>query len=57
MDYDKFVLTINIGNECMQSNLDIASALREVADRVEEGRNMGKIHDCNGNKVGRYDLE
>jgi cytochrome c-type biogenesis protein CcmH/NrfF len=57
MDYDKFVLTINIGNDAMQSNLDIALALREVADRVEEGQNTGKIQDYNGNKVGRYDLE
>lgn len=57
MDYEKFVLTINIGNDAMQSNHDIAQALREVADSVEEGHNMGKIHDYNGNRVGRYDLE
>jgi hypothetical protein len=57
MDYETFILKINLGNEAMQSNLDIAQALRSVADNVELGANMGKIHDINGNRVGRYDLE
>jgi hypothetical protein len=56
--FDSFKLEITLGNDAMQSGLDVAEALRQVADRIEndlEGR--GTIRDANGNTVGRYGPE
>jgi hypothetical protein len=55
----KFVLEIELGNDAMQTGSDIASAIRRVADHVEE---MGTavvafketIRDLNGNSVGYF---
>lgn len=56
--YDTFALTIELGNDTMQSGPDVAGALREVADRIEHDLEArGTIRDANGNTVGRYGPE
>lgn len=60
---DKFTLTINLGNEAMQTPQDIAEALREVVRRLDlhslQGTEpiTGKIRDLNGNTVGEWKIE
>jgi len=48
-----FTLTINMGNDAMQTPEDVAEALRDAARDIETG---GKefIYDINGNKVGLW---
>ena len=55
----QFKLTINLGNEAMQTDNDIARALRRVVWEVEGGIDnySGIIKDINGNSVGSYAIE
>jgi hypothetical protein len=53
--YDRFDLSIELGNDAMQDGLDVAAALREIADRIEHDLEArGKVRDANGNTVGEY---
>lgn len=61
----KFTLTIELGNEAMQTGYDVADALREIADRIyprglTEHRNavslVGLVRDINGNTVGSWQV-
>lgn len=53
--FDTFTLEIELGNAAMQDGPDVARALRDVADRIENGLEArGKIRDENGNTVGTY---
>jgi hypothetical protein len=52
-----FTLKIKLGNEAMQTDDDISSALKEVAYNVESGITSGKIFDLNGNSVGTYQVK
>jgi hypothetical protein len=53
--FESFDLHIDLGNDAMQSGPDVAAALREVADRIENGLEArGKIRDANGQTVGSY---
>lgn len=56
---ERFTLTIELGNDAMQTGADIADALRRVAARQEEWERGtdGAIRDENGNTVGRYGFE
>ncbi len=64
-DCNKFVLSINLENEAMQDQHDVAGALRNVADRLDKlvSSNFGpyglegKIMDRNGNSVGRWEVK
>lgn len=53
-----FTLKIKMGNAAMQTGLDVASALREIADKLEEHpdptNESGRIRDYNGNTVGEW---
>ena len=49
-----FMVSIQLGNDAMQSARDIADALRVVANRVEDGVIHGKVMDVNGNWVGSF---
>jgi len=52
-----FCLTINIGNEAMQSADDIADALDAAAMHVRERREYPcMIKDVNGNNVGIWQI-
>jgi hypothetical protein len=53
---EKFTLSIELGNEAMQTGEDVARALREVAKKLDGGDDSGRIRDENGNTVGEWDL-
>lgn len=54
--FDQFKLTIRLGNDAMQAGPDVAQALREVADRIENDLEArGNIRDLNGNTVGSFE--
>lgn len=54
-----FTLTLNLGNEAMQSEQAIAAILREVADKVDQLNldERGTIYDNNGNSCGGWEFE
>lgn len=53
--FDDFDLHIDLGNDGMQSGVDVAAALRTVADNIEHDLEArGVIVDGNGNTVGSY---
>jgi len=57
----KFTLSITLGNETMETPLDVAEALRKVADRLDNLSNDwgdcgGLIRDLNGNLVGKWEV-
>lgn len=50
-----FEVNINLGNVAMATRADLAVTLREIARRVEETDETGKvILDANGNTVGNW---
>jgi len=56
---ERFTLTIQLGNDAMQTWGDIANALRDTARRIEidhdvESGDSAPIHDLNGNRVGKW---
>lgn len=60
----KFKLEIELGNEAMQDQHDVAKALANVAERLRKLVSTkfgpygleGKIQDQNGNTVGRWEV-
>lgn len=64
----KFFLEIELGDDAMQTNEDVASALRDTANYIggigvyEEGEQIrwhldaGHITDVNGNTVGEWEV-
>ena len=54
--FDTFRLEIELGNASMQGGPDVAAALREIADRIENDLEArGNIRDANGNTVGHFE--
>jgi len=53
---DKFILTIEMGNDAMTTLEDVAAALLSVANKLDNGRSGGKIMDANGNVVGTFEF-
>lgn len=52
-----FTLEIQLGNDAMQTNEDVAEALRSIAEKLEfEEKESGAIMDENGNSVGRFEV-
>lgn len=54
----KFILTIDLGNDAMQTNADIADALRTAAFKIQNNyeETEGSIFDENGNRVGSWSI-
>ncbi len=52
--WTSFTLDIDLGNATMQTDHDIARALRETADRLDNGLVVGYVRDANGNSVGSW---
>lgn len=50
----KFTLEITLGNDAMQDSLDIAMALRDLANDMGDtlDERAHNIYDMNGNRVG-----
>lgn len=65
MNTPRFVLSIDLENEAMQDQHDVALALRGVADRLSKLISTrfgpygleGKILDVNGNSVGKWEVK
>lgn len=60
---DRFTLTIELGNDAMQTKYDVAEALREIADRLDQQltewgyAERMTLRDDNGNTVGLFGFE
>jgi hypothetical protein len=61
---DTFVLKIQLGNEEMQSGIDVANALRSTAaenlNRISgklAAGEYGYVIDANGNNVGSWEIQ
>lgn len=59
----KFRLIVGLGNEAMQTPLDAAAMLRNLADALDarerwdgDAGDSGTIRDDNGNTVGRWEV-
>ena len=50
----RFILGIDMGNEAMQTHLEVATALEAVARKLARGDTDGTIQDSNGNTVGSF---
>jgi hypothetical protein len=60
----RFVLTIELGNEAMQTQNDLARALAALGrtllvcgDRTPDNGDAGSVRDDNGNRVGGWHVE
>jgi hypothetical protein len=61
----RFVLVINLGNDAMQSDSDVARALEHVARRLRklgpggalETGDAAPIRDDNGNRIGSWHVD
>lgn len=53
-DTATFTVTIELGNEAMQDEIDIAEALGKIVDQLDRCEPTGLVRDRNGNTVGRY---
>ena len=57
-----FTLKIKLGNDAMQTGLDLADAINEVTDRLQDVMGdiapgeSGTIRDVNGNTVGKWEV-
>ncbi len=49
-----FILKISLGNEAMNTPIDVGVALGRVSSRLLRGDTAGQIRDLNGNTVGSY---
>ena len=60
---DKFKLTVELGNDAMQSPADVADLLRRLARRLDDWgrwqatRDGGHLMDLNGNSVAEWETE
>lgn len=55
---DTFDLHIDLGNDAMQNEHDVADTLERLSRRLRQGgADEGKIVDGNGNSVGRYGFD
>jgi hypothetical protein len=59
MKANVFKLTIELGNDAMETNTDVARALTQVVKKIRESRlnDAGSIRDDNGNTVGEWSFE
>jgi hypothetical protein len=59
MKITKIVITVNLGNDAMQSEIELAAALRNTARRIEQNglEKVTKVMDVNGNSVGTVECE
>lgn len=54
MDEGRFELSIEMGNDAMQTSDDVADALEQVVKRMRGGDVRGSIRDLNGNTIGEF---
>jgi hypothetical protein len=56
---DKITITIRTGNSAFDGNVEgeVSRILRELASKIESGREPSKVMDINGNSVGTVEYE
>lgn len=54
-----FKVEIETGNAAFEDdrNMELARILRQIAERLENGEDAGRVLDINGNKVGSFEME
>ena len=54
----KITITIELGNDEMKTDRDVANALRALADRVRQNglEKVTRVMDGNGNTVGKVEV-
>ncbi|MFA5436896.1 MAG: hypothetical protein WC372_12730 [Candidatus Neomarinimicrobiota bacterium] len=54
-----FKIEIETGNAAFEDdrNMELARILRQIAERLENGEDAGRVLDINGNKVGSFEME
>lgn len=54
-----FKIEIETGNAAFEDdrNMELARILRQIAERLENGEDAGRVLDINGNKVGSFEIE
>lgn len=56
--FDKITITINTGNSAFEENPnEVSRILRNLADKLENGKQPTKPMDINGNSVGTVKYE
>ena len=53
---EKLTLSIDLGNEAMTEESDIADAVQKVAGKIRDGYISGNIRDVNGSTVGHWEF-
>jgi hypothetical protein len=53
----RLTITLELGNEAMQTPDDITDALLRTIARIQDGHKEGNIRDVNGNTVGSFSFE
>ena len=58
-DKNMFKIEIETGNAAFEDdrNMELARILRQIAERLENGEDAGRVLDINGNKVGSFEME
>lgn len=55
---NRFQCEIRTDNAAFEDDAyEVARMLRAIADKLDAGTRGGPLHDANGNRVGRFDLE
>ena len=54
-----FRITMKTENAAFEDdrNMELARILRQIAERLENGEDAGRVLDINGNKVGSFEME
>ncbi len=52
-----FTVSIEFGNDAMQTGTDVADALDDIARKLRGGYESGSVRDINGNTVGSWQLD
>lgn len=55
-DHNRFNVEIRLGNDAMQTNEDVATALVEITSQMQQGKHYGSVFDANGNIVGNWGI-
>jgi len=50
-------IEIKTGNSATNNPYELGELLKEVAEKIQDGRSEGNILDYNGNKVGKFKVE
>lgn len=52
----QFIIKIDIGNDAMKTENDLALAVENIANKLKSESAYGNIYDRNGNHVGYYGI-